>query len=60
MAAHHYLGSRGLGRLLRYVACLDGQPVALATFGSAAWKCRVREEFVGCGDPRTGRYEPPA
>ena len=41
MAAHHYLGSRGSGRLLRYVACLDGQPVTLATFGLAAWKGQI-------------------
>jgi len=47
LAARHYLGSRGSGRILRYVALLDGQPVVLATFGSAAWKCRPREEFLG-------------
>ena len=50
MAVHHYLGSRASGRLLRYVACLDGQPAVLATFGSAAWKCRPREEFLGWDD----------
>jgi hypothetical protein len=50
LAAHHYLGSRGSGRLLRYIACLDGQPAVLATFGSAAWKCRPREEFLGWDD----------
>jgi GNAT superfamily N-acetyltransferase len=50
MAAHHYLGPRGSGRLLRYIACLDGQPAVLATFGSAAWKCRPREEFLGWDD----------
>ena len=50
MAAHHYLGARGSGRLLRYVACLDGEPAALATFGQAAWKCRAREEFLGWDD----------
>lgn len=50
LAAHHYLGARGSGRLLRYVAFLDGQPAVLATFGSAAWKCRAREEFLGWDD----------
>ncbi|MGH3405144.1 MAG: transposase family protein [Streptosporangiaceae bacterium] len=50
LAAHHYLGPRGSGRLLRYAACLDGEPVVLATFGSAAWKCRPREEFLGWDD----------
>jgi len=50
MAAHHYLGPRGSGPLLRYIACLDGQPAVLATFGSAAWKCRPREGFLGWDD----------
>ena len=50
LAAHHYLGAHGSGRLLRYVACLGGQPVVLATFGSAAFKCRAREEFLGWDD----------
>jgi len=50
LAAHHYLGARGSGRLLRYVALLDGQLAVLATFGSAAWKCRPREEFLGWDD----------
>lgn len=50
LAAHHYLGPRGSGRLLRYAACLDGEPVVLAVFGSAAWKCRAREELLGWDD----------
>jgi hypothetical protein len=50
LAAHHYLGHRGSGRLLRYFACVDGQPVMLATFGSAAHKCQPREQFLGWDD----------
>jgi hypothetical protein len=50
LAAHHYLGPRGSSRLLRYVACVDEQPVVLATFGAAARKCRPREEFLGWDD----------
>src|SRR5262249_21805905 len=50
LAAHHYLGVGGSGRLLRYVACLGGEPVVLATFGSAALRCRPREEFLGWDD----------
>ncbi len=50
LAAHHYLGPRGSARLLRYMACLDGQPVVLATFGAAVRRCRPREEFLGWDD----------
>jgi predicted transposase YbfD/YdcC len=47
LAAHHWLGFRLSGQVIRYVAVLDGQWVALAGFGSAALTCTVREEFVG-------------
>jgi len=45
--AHHWLGYQASGPPLRYVAELAGEWVALATFGSAALKCPVREEHIG-------------
>jgi len=45
--AHHWLGYRASGPPMRYVAELDGVWVALATFGSAALKCPVREAHIG-------------
>lgn len=47
LGSHHWLGHRLSGRVLRYVATLDGQWVAAAGFGSAALACTAREEFVG-------------
>jgi hypothetical protein len=47
LASHHWLGHRLSGRVLRYVAILDGQWVAVAGFGSAALACTAREEFLG-------------
>lgn len=45
----HYLGCRGtVGENLQYTVT-DGQERLLACllFGSAAWKCRARDEFIG-------------
>jgi len=47
LTAHHWLGHRLSGRVLRYVATVEGQWVALAGFGSAALACTAREEFLG-------------
>jgi hypothetical protein len=44
---HHWLGHRLTGQVLRYVAVLDGEWVAVVGFGSAALSCRARDEFVG-------------
>jgi hypothetical protein len=44
---HHWLGHRLTGQVLRYVAVLDGEWVAVVGFGSAVLSCRVRDEFVG-------------
>jgi hypothetical protein len=50
MAAHHYLkGGRSAGDTLRYVAELDGQRVALLTWGAAAYKLKHREHWIGWG-----------
>jgi predicted transposase YbfD/YdcC len=50
LAEHHSLGVAASGRVLRYVAEAGGVPVVLGTFGSAAWRVPVRDEFIGC-DP---------
>jgi GNAT superfamily N-acetyltransferase len=47
LTAHHWLGHRLSGRVLRYVATVEGEWVALAGFGSAALACTVREGFLG-------------
>ena len=47
LTAHHWLGHRLSGRVLRYVATVEGEWVALAGFGSAALSCTAREEFLG-------------
>jgi predicted transposase YbfD/YdcC len=47
MAEHHSLGVAASGRVLRYVAEAGGVPVVLGTFGSAAWRVPVRDEFIG-------------
>ncbi len=49
LAEFHYLGFRGtVGENLQYTVT-DGRERLLACllFGAAAWKCRVRDEFVG-------------
>jgi len=55
LAAHHWLGSRLAGRVMRYVATVDGEWVALAGFGSAALRVPVREEYLGWDEPTRSR-----
>jgi hypothetical protein len=45
----HYLGYRGtVGENLQYtVADTHGRLLACLLFGSAAWKCRARDQFIG-------------
>ena len=45
--AHHWLGHRLTGQVMRYVALLDGEWVAVVGFGSAALSCAARDRFVG-------------
>lgn len=48
---YHYLGYRGIaGRALRYVATLQGEWVALIGWGSAAFRCRARDQYIGWDD----------
>src|ERR1022692_4361562 len=57
LAAHHYLGSRGSGPLLRYIACLDGEPGVVARVGGGGGKARPVGGFRGGGG---GRARSPA
>ena len=46
---HHYLGLRnGVGENLKYLARdRYGRPLACLLFGSAAWKAKARDHFIG-------------
>ena len=48
MQAYHYLGALcKIGETLWYVASWRDEWVALLTFSAAAWKCAVREHWIG-------------
>lgn len=58
LATEHYLGYRSpVGENLKYLVCTAaGRPVAAWLFGAAAWRCRVRDEWIGWTDEqRAGR-----
>jgi hypothetical protein len=45
---HHYLGYRQIvGNHLKYIAFIADRPVACLGWGSAAWKIKARDDFVG-------------
>lgn len=54
--AHHYLSHTStVGMNLKYlVRDRQGRPLACALFGSAAWQCAARDEFIGW-EPETRR-----
>ena len=48
MQRHHYLGALPkIGHTLWYVATWHGQWVALLSFSAPAWKCAVRDQWIG-------------
>lgn len=48
MKAHHYLGFRQLvGESIKYVATIRERPVALLGWGTAAFKCTSRDQWIG-------------
>ncbi|MGZ8522002.1 MAG: Druantia anti-phage system protein DruA, partial [Candidatus Binatia bacterium] len=48
MTEHHYLGYLPkIGHTLWYVATYQDQWIALLTFSAAAWKCAVRDQWIG-------------
>jgi len=53
MAHYHYLGfSRPVGQNMKYlVRAGNGRVVACLLFGSAAWSCACRDNFIGWDQP---------
>jgi hypothetical protein len=53
----HYLGYRGtVGENLQYtVKGTDGRLLACLLFGSAAWKCKPRDEYIGWNPEQRAR-----
>ena len=48
MKAHHYLGALPkIGHTLWYVASYHNEWLALISFSAAAWKCAVRDQWIG-------------
>jgi hypothetical protein len=49
IAQYHYLGyDRSIGENMKYIIKSDsGIPLACMMFGSASWKCKPRDEFIG-------------
>ncbi len=48
MKRHHYLGFQSIvGQSLRYVAVHEGRWMALLGWGSAALKCKARDQWIG-------------
>jgi hypothetical protein len=52
LEAHHWLGNRLTGQVMRYVATVGGQWVALVGFGSAVLSCAARDAWVGWDRPQ--------
>jgi len=50
LAAHHWLGPRLFGSVVRHVAVLDGAWVALLGYGSAVLRCTARDQVIGWAD----------
>lgn len=58
MAGHHYLGYLPkIGHTLWYVASYQDQWVALLIFSAAAWKCAVRDQWMGWDFHRQYDYD---
>lgn len=50
LAAHHWLGPRLFGSVVRHAAVMDGTWVALLGYGSAVLRCAARDEVIGWSD----------
>jgi len=58
MAAHHYLGYLPkIGQTLWYIATYHEQWVGLLIFSAAAWKCAVRDQWIGWDFHRQYDYD---
>jgi hypothetical protein len=54
---YHYLGYTPMsGAQLRYFVALEGQFVALLSFGAAAWKTAPRDRFIGWSDQQRRQH----
>jgi Druantia protein DruA/DDE_Tnp_1-associated len=50
---YHYLGYNWIpGENLRYIATLDGEWIACLGWGSAALKCKVRDEYISWNEEK--------
>ena len=58
LAKYHYLGFRGtVGENLQYMMTdKTGRLLACLLFGSAAWKCRPRDQFIGWSPTARARH----
>jgi hypothetical protein len=58
LATHHYLGfQRSVGENLKYmVKDRHGRDLAVVLFGSAAWKTKPRDQFIGWTDAIRGSH----
>jgi hypothetical protein len=59
LTAHHWLVARLSGQVVRYVATVDGEWVALAGSQMRPARCRVRADQHGQGRPITGAGKRP-
>jgi hypothetical protein len=52
IAQYHYIGfDRSIGENIKYIVrSAENVPLACMMFGSAAWKCRPRDAFIGWSD----------
>ena len=57
LSAYHYLGFSGtVGENLKYMAYdSGGRPLACLLFGSAAWACGPRDDFIGWDREKRGK-----
>lgn len=48
ISRYHYLSFHQVGKNMKYMAFdVEERPLACLMFGSAAWKCAARDEFIG-------------
>lgn len=46
--SYHYQGHKLIvGKYLKYIACINGSPVACLGWGSAAWSLKPRDQWIG-------------
>jgi hypothetical protein len=57
LSTEHYLSYRSpIGENLKYLLCTEAnRPVAAWLFGAAAWRCRVRDQWIGWTDRQRAR-----